>query len=655
MAATNIQSFSGDVEVSSNLTVDTNTLHVDSVAGRVGIGKTDPAYAVDVNGTVNATALYVGGSEFTGFDETADPVAIGTNAGATAQNGRAVAIGYAAGNTSQGSYCVAIGEDAGRTTQSGHAVAIGRLAGSNNQSSQSVAIGHKAGTSNQGLRSVAVGYDCANTNQGYYAVAIGYQTAQYNQGANCIAIGRQAGQISQPANTFYVRYGSVRDANGSEYLHITTSGEIVRGNAYSDDRLKYNEKYITGAIKTLSKLRPQEYLKKPKLISDPDHNEEWNYESGLMAQDIYYSAPELRHIVGVPSSANDIDNFTPPPSEDPTQDPDYSAWGPKPASVKYTQLIPYLIKGIQETVTELPRSKTTVSNTWGQNIVGLVVSANTNTHKTNTTPIVTVSNVGMDKLWYGVVSDKKTDTNDYDTLIDTKGDTQIWVTDVGGPLESGDLVTTSNISPGQCQKQSDDIIRSYTVAKVTQDCDFTEPPQIPIRIPKQVLSDVTYYVKNITREVTIEEYELFNNLHASIETQPVYFYVTLDQGDDSPIIRYYHENVEVSQMTYDKLSDEENKSIVYRVEKTPDQYESLTDEEKSKYTLGTNNVYKVHSQTRSPRPIPEHDEEVVIQEMVDVLDENGQIVWEETANTVPAYTLVNHGTYKAALLTAKLV
>ena len=88
MAATNIQTFAGQVEVTSNLTVDTNTLHVDSVAGRVGIGKTDPAFAMDVDGTVNATALYVGGSELPGspWTETASSniyyasnVAIGTN------------------------------------------------------------------------------------------------------------------------------------------------------------------------------------------------------------------------------------------------------------------------------------------------------------------------------------------------------------------------------------------------------------------------------------------------------------------------------------------------------------------------------------------------------------------------------------------------
>ena len=66
MASTNIQSFSGDVIVTSNLAVDTNTLHVDSVTGRIGIGKTDPAFAFDVGGIVNATSFYLGGSELQG-------------------------------------------------------------------------------------------------------------------------------------------------------------------------------------------------------------------------------------------------------------------------------------------------------------------------------------------------------------------------------------------------------------------------------------------------------------------------------------------------------------------------------------------------------------------------------------------------------------
>ena len=45
------------VVASSNLTVDTNTLHVDSITNRVGIGVTTPAYALDVHGTSNVGAL----------------------------------------------------------------------------------------------------------------------------------------------------------------------------------------------------------------------------------------------------------------------------------------------------------------------------------------------------------------------------------------------------------------------------------------------------------------------------------------------------------------------------------------------------------------------------------------------------------------------
>ena len=36
-------------------------------------------------------------------------------------------------------------------------------------------------------------------------------------------------------------------------------------------------------------------------------------------------------------------------------------------------------------------------------------------------------------------------------------------------------------------------------------------------------------------------------------------------------------------------------------------------------------------------------------------NENGQIVWEETGETEPIYTLVDHGTYKAALVSCKLI
>jgi cytoskeletal protein CcmA (bactofilin family) len=51
--------------ISSNLNVDGTTLHVDSVSNRVGVGKTDPGFTLDVTGDVNFSGgLYQGGSLF---------------------------------------------------------------------------------------------------------------------------------------------------------------------------------------------------------------------------------------------------------------------------------------------------------------------------------------------------------------------------------------------------------------------------------------------------------------------------------------------------------------------------------------------------------------------------------------------------------------
>ena len=119
----------------------------------------------------------------------------------------------------------------------------------------------------------------------------------------------------------------------------------------SDDRLKENEEYIENVCETLSKLRPQLYDKKP----DMENNDPkiWHKESGLIAQEIYYDAPELRHLVhqGKPD-LDEEGNIIPlpeiPTSIDPSQDPNYSSWGKDPASVNYIGLIAYLVKANTE-------------------------------------------------------------------------------------------------------------------------------------------------------------------------------------------------------------------------------------------------------------------------------------------------------------------
>ena len=596
------------------------------------------------------------------LNQNAQSVAIGYQAGRSYQRSESVAIGYVAGELSQDKRSVAVGDNAGQSYQGYQSVAVGRSAGQSNQGTAAVAVGVIAGQTNQGPYNVAVGRSAGQSNQENYTIAVGYNAGQSNQGAFAVALGYFAGRENQHNNTiainalgystlqttaasaFFVK--PLRSQTGTAMYYDTASGEISYSS--SDDRLKVKEVRIKDATTTLMKLSPQSYFKKFKL-DEPDIS---HYESGLMAQDVWYDAPELRHAVHLGAYADPTPEKPPAPSDNLEDDPDYSAWGSDPAQVQYDQLIPYTIKSIQEIVTELPRSKTTVSNVWGQNIVGCVVSANANAHKTTATPIVALSNVYMDKKWYGVVSNKTTDTNDYDTLVDTKGDTQIWVTDVGGPLESGDLVTTSNVAPGYTQKQGDGALMNYTVAKVTQDCDFTEPTRRPIRVPKREMSNVVYYIQKT--EVIAALYEYEQNLcerRKTKKTKTVYRKIH-EEGLDT--MYFDAGGNEVSKRKYETLAENERSKLTYSDELSID---DLTPEEQSEYTETQKTVYYRVDIVESPVEIEEgaYDETEIRQELVGVLDENGQIVWEETGETEPVYTLVDHGNYKAALMSAKLV
>lgn len=141
------------------------------------------------------------------------------------------------------------------------------------------------------------------------------------------------------------------DVSGS----ILYSGTISQS---SDDRLKENEILLTNATTTLEKLKPQLYDKKPSFTATDTST--WKSEGGLIAQEIYYQAPELRHIVTVGEGGTPAENINIP--DDPSIDPDYSSWGSNPASVDYTGLIPYLIKSIQELKTTIDSQHTVINS-----------------------------------------------------------------------------------------------------------------------------------------------------------------------------------------------------------------------------------------------------------------------------------------------------
>jgi hypothetical protein len=204
-------------------------------------------------------------------------------------------------------------------------------------------------------------------------------------------------------------------------------------------------------------------------------------------------------------------------------------------------------------------------------------------------PVVALSNVSQDKSCFGVVSSvegvgtSRSETKggfisetpkvlgDNRAIVNSVGEGALWVVNTGGPLESGDYVTTSNVA-GYGQRQDDDVLHNYTVAKITMDCDFTAS-NVATQAPKKVET-----------LVTVEE-GVWSNLSAynrSSETQTQYI-----NG----------ENVVL----------------------TEGEWSNLATEEQNTYSDTTITTY------------------YEIRRGENLLDENGNIQWEDTDGVEPGY------------------
>jgi len=107
-------------------------------------------------------------------------------------------------------------------------------------------------------------------------------------------------------------------------------------------------------------------------------------------------------------------------------------------------------------------------------------------------PVVKLSSKRKEKSVYGVVSDiedvdsgertfnlnywgsslkKEKTIEDTRLIINSIGEGGIWITNINGNFQNGDLITTCEI-PGYGMKQEINKIANYTVAKITCDCDF---------------------------------------------------------------------------------------------------------------------------------------------------------------------------------------
>ena len=211
----------GNAYITSNLTVDTNTLHVDVVSNRVGINQKNPTKDLDVNGTIAATRRV----DNSGYDR----ILLGTDTGTTihgTSNSHLISVGYRAGYDLQQSNSIAIGYKSGSVTQSQSSIAIGERSGETNQGISSIAIGERSGYDDQGTLSIAIGQNSGGENQGNNSIAIGKDAGSQNQGQKSIAIGDGAGKMSQGAGAIAIGYYAgypTAQADGSVIINGGTS------------------------------------------------------------------------------------------------------------------------------------------------------------------------------------------------------------------------------------------------------------------------------------------------------------------------------------------------------------------------------------------------------------------------------------------------
>ena len=302
----------------------------------------------------------------------------------------------------------------------------------------------------------------------------------------------------------------------------------------------------------------------------------------------------------------------------------------------------------------------------------------------------------------------------------------MWVTNINGPLESGDYITTSNVA-GYGQRQESEFLANYTVAKITMDCDFAPATQ-PIQIIKKELGNVNYWVKTTVSNVTLEEYSNLaeENRTTELETyytkdieqtytyKPTVEVTAEDSWDDvsmwpSDVTYAEWSNLEANVQNTYTLTYTENDFEIVRYEKTtvsnvssedgwdavhiepstvtyaewsnleanvqntftltytksvttttsPSYYSNLAAEEQELYTAvylktvtedadadtegADAHIRTIYKKIEREETKEERDDEEwvleVRQELVNVLDEHGQLQWEDTDQTEKAYKI----------------
>jgi hypothetical protein len=460
----------GELAVTGNTAVDTDTLFVDSVNDRVGIGTTSPKKELHVYGDGTATDILIG--EDTALDKTS---LIRYKQGDGSATG-VLQFGHWGDSfgTNPKTLCIKSGGNVGigttdpkiklhlYDTTTEPTIAIQHLTSNENNTSTNV-LGnlclhrsHRSGIGNQvGIRSI-----------------------------------RRANTWDDQADMeFYVRNGGY----GEQTAMVINSGSSLNsakigiGTTDPDYRLEVGVNTSTASHLNVIAIQPHIMWK-----SAMAHWQMWN--NGTDSHLRFWCSGDKAYLQC--AGGNDLLNFT----------------GQHRTFIKN---VPFSQAGDLEGLIVSSDQNKYIKMSGG-------IECGTNAITVNESlPVVSVSNVFQDKRCFGVISTSEDpdtrqdkhgnlvsifDKEEGDTrvYINSVGEGAIWVTNINGSLESGDYVTTSNVA-GYGQKQDSELLANYTVAKITMDCDF-EPVTQPVQIIKKEMGDVNYWVKTTYKNVSEEEY-----------------------------------------------------------------------------------------------------------------------------------------------------
>ena len=188
-----------------------------------------------------------------------DSIAIGNSAGIS-QGENSIAIGLNAGNSAQQAFTLAVGFNAGNVNQDVGSVALGTNAGNTSQQVNAIAIGSSAGYSLQGVNTVAIGANAGSSQQGTSAIAIGETAGTTSQGINAIAIGKQAGETNQASNSIILNASGLALDNASvqglfiKPLRFLTGGANILSYNSTSSEIYYSDTLSLSSISTFGQV-----------------------------------------------------------------------------------------------------------------------------------------------------------------------------------------------------------------------------------------------------------------------------------------------------------------------------------------------------------------------------------------------------------------